>query len=232
MSLRNVFSYIYQVNLWQSSESLSGRGSEVALTAKVRESLSTLLQELNINSMVDAPCGDFNWMSQVPLDGIDYLGLDIVPQVIEHAQTKYGKPGITFKTADLTRTNLPTVDLIHCRDGLVHLSFSDIFRALEIFKRSKSTYLLTTIYPHVSVNKNVPSGSWRPLNFEKPPFNFGPPKLVFSDPSDDTGSNPDKSLALWSLDDIVLSPSSRFNLSSLKVKIISFIRRFIPSFLL
>ncbi len=232
MSLSRVFSHIYQVNLWQSSESASGRGSELGRTAKVRESLSALLQNFSIKSIVDAPCGDFNWMSQVSLDSVDYLGLDIVPDVIERVQAKYGKPGLIFKTGDLTRTTLPTVDLIICRDGLVHLSFSDIFRALEKFKSSQSIYLLTTTYPNLSTNRNVASGSWRAINLEKPPFNFSPPTLIFRDPSDDTGSHPDKSLALWSLKDIELSPPAQFSLSSLQISVISFIRRFIPSFLL
>jgi hypothetical protein len=232
MSLKRIFSHIYQVNLWQSAESTSGRGSEAACTIKIQESLVSILQEFNIKSIVDAPCGDFNWMSRVPLSSIDYQGLDIVPEVIEKARTKYNKVGLSFTVADITKTPLPTVDLIICRDGLVHLSFKDIFSALKNFKNSHSTYLLTTTYPNLSVNRNIPSGSWRPLNFEKPPFNFSPPILIFRDPSDDTGCNPDKSLALWLLKDIDLNSPSFFNPSSVQISLISFIRRFIPSFLL
>lgn len=232
MSLSRVFSHIYKVNLWQSLESGSGRGSEIQSTIKVRESLPLLLQELKVQSIVDAPCGDFNWMSQVPLNGISYFGLDVVPEVIEQAQINSGNSKLTFKTVDLTQTSLPTVDLIICRDGLVHLCYQDIFRVLENFKQSQSIYLLATTYPNLASNRNVASGSWRALNLEKPPFNFSTPLYQFSDPSDDTGAHPDKSLALWRLEDLILTPPSPWGLSALRVKTISLIRRFFPSFLL
>ncbi|MBD2360455.1 class I SAM-dependent methyltransferase [Anabaena minutissima FACHB-250] len=231
MALNQVFSHIYKVNLWESSESLSGRGSEISVTTKIRESLPILLQNLKVQSIVDAPCGDFNWMSQISLDGIDYVGLDIVPEVIEKAQKKSTHSHITFRTADITNSDIPKADLIICRDCLVHLSYQNIFRIFHNFQRSKSTYLLTTTYPNLTSNRDVPSGCWRALNLEKPPFNFGQPLYLLDDPSDDTGKT-DKSLALWRLEDIILSPPSPWSLSSLKVSTISGIRRFIPSFML
>lgn len=232
MTLSRVFSHIYKVNLWESSESLSGRGSEIPMTAKIRESLPILLQTLEVKSIVDAPCGDFNWMSQISLGSIEYLGLDIIPEVIEQAQKKSTNSRVTFEVADLTNFEIPTADLIICRDCLVHLSYQNIFRIFHNFQRSQSTYLLATTYPNVSSNRDVPSGSWRSLNLEKPPFNLGEPLYLLDDPSDDTGSHPNKSLALWRLEDIIFSPSSPRSLSSLKISMISEIRRFIPWFML
>src|SRR5215204_2321496 len=62
MSSEQVFNQIYHRNHWGSLESVSGPGSELATTAEVRQGLSTLLTDLSIKSMLDAPCGDFNWI--------------------------------------------------------------------------------------------------------------------------------------------------------------------------
>jgi hypothetical protein len=45
---------------------------------------------------------------------------------------------------DLTRDPLPKVDLVLCRDCLVHLSFDDIYESLDNLRRSGSMLLLTT----------------------------------------------------------------------------------------
>lgn len=200
--MQKIFSHIRQVNLWQSGESASGRGSELECTTTIRAKLSDLLQELNITSILDAPCGDFNWMRYVPLPNIAYTGVDVVPALIEQNQQRYGNDTIRFALADLTQSELPKVDLILCRDCLVHLSFWDASRVLQQFKRSGAKYLLATTYPATAANHDSPTGSWRALNLKQAPFGFPEPLRLLSDPSDDTQKNPDKSLGLWLLDDI------------------------------
>src|SRR5262245_66529053 len=82
-NLAETFSAIYQNNSWRNSESVSGRGSTLARTSVLRETLPILLKELNCQCFLDAPCGDFNWMRQVGLDGIQYVGIDIVADLID-----------------------------------------------------------------------------------------------------------------------------------------------------
>lgn len=223
--MQRIFTHISKTNLWQSVESASGRGSELACTEAIRTVLPGLLQELNITSILDAPCGDFNWMRFVPLSGIHYTGVDVVADIIEHNQQKYGTDTCQFMTADITRASLPNVDLIICRDCLVHLPFSEGSRALQQFQRSGSTYLLATTYPKTTVNSDKPAGSWRSLNLRLPPFNFPEPLKLFSDPSDDTGANPDKSIGLWRLADITPPAIAWWN--SPDVALITFVRQYV-----
>lgn len=222
--MKRIFTYINQSNLWQSSESVSGRGSELACTESLRASLPSLFKDLGVNSILDAPCGDFNWMSQVSLSGISYIGVDIVPEVVAQNQQKYGTSSIRFIDGDITRTQLPQADLIICRDCLVHLSFWDGYRALKQFKQSKARYLLITTYPTTVKNEDAPTGSWKSLNLCQSPFNFGSPLMLLSDPSDDTGKHPDKSLGLWRLDNMELPDISRWN--SLKVMFTTWVREY------
>lgn len=223
--MQKIFSHIRQVNLWQSSESASGRGSELGCTAAIRAKLPALLQELNVTSMLDAPCGDFNWMRHVPLSHIAYTGVDVVPSLIEQNQQQYGSETTRFMVADLTKTDLPQADLIFCRDCLVHLSFCDASRVLKQFKQSGAKYLLTTTYPTTLVNRDTPTGSWRSLNLTQSPYHFPAPQTLVPDPSDDTQQNPDKSLGLWLLDDIVPFSFSRWR--SPNVALTTLIRTYI-----
>ena len=61
---------------------------------------------------------------------------------------------------DITRDRLPRVDLILCRDVLPHLSFADIARAVDNFKRSGATWLLTNTFVDRPRNDDIPTGAW------------------------------------------------------------------------
>jgi hypothetical protein len=190
--------------------------------------LPQLFAELNIRSIIDAPCGDFNWMQHVIQDELDYRGMDVVPAIVAQNQSRYAKANINFLLGDITQGPLSAADLIICRDGLVHVPLQAGCRALHQFKRSGAKYLLATTYPATSTNRDAPVGSWRSLNLCLPPFNLAAPLQVLSDPSDDTGAHPDKSLGLWDLNAIALPPIPRW--SSLNVVLATWIReKFDPS---
>jgi 2-polyprenyl-3-methyl-5-hydroxy-6-metoxy-1,4-benzoquinol methylase len=173
--LRAVFTDIYRHNGWQDAESVSGRGSTLAHTEVVRGELPRLLGELGARSLLDAPCGDFNWMRHVALGGVAYVGADVVPEMIERNRREYGGEGRDFLVLDLTRDRLPRADAILCRDCLIHLSFADALRALDNFRRSGARHLLATTHTSVRENADIETGAWRLLNLQLPPFNLPPP---------------------------------------------------------
>ncbi len=181
--------------------SMSGSGSSLEKTRAIRAALPPLIRELECASMLDIPCGDFFWMKELDLD-VEYVGADIVTEVVEANQRLHGRARRRFVRLDLTRDDLPRTDLILCRDCLVHLSFSDIFKALAGIRRSGSTWLLTTTFSGTGGNVDIPTGSWRPLNLERPPFGFPPP--VRSLPEEG-----DKSLSLWRIADILQRSTAR-----------------------
>lgn len=199
--MQRIFTEIYEKRLWASTDSVSGPGSTLERTARLRAELPPLLHELGIKTLLDIPCGDFNWMSTVALDGIQVIGADIVDELIRENRRKY--PGVQFLLRDLTRDSLPHADLILCRDCLFHFSFEEIFKALHNIASSSSTYLLATTFPSHEINTDIPLGGWRPLNMEAAPFCFPAPEGLITE-----GLNPeypDKSLGLWRIANLSLT---------------------------
>ncbi|GAB4115186.1 MAG: class I SAM-dependent methyltransferase [Acidobacteriota bacterium] len=190
------FTRIYERCFWGEPDSVSGPGSVPEQTRVLIRELPPLLSRLGVRTLLDIPCGDFNWMRELELELDWYVGGDIVAALIASNQQRYGRPGREFRRLDLTRDSLPRADLILCRDCLVHLSFADIARAVERIRASGSTWLLTTTFPSREINVDIVTGDWRPLNLEAPPLCFPPPELVLNEGCPEPGYE-DKSLGLW-----------------------------------
>ena len=167
------FSQIYADNLWSSSESGSGTGSEVAYTEALRPWIRGICLDIDCVTFVDAACGDFNWMSQLlPELDVKYFGYDIVPEVIQRNINQYSTDNTTFQVADICNDPLPSCDLLMIRDCLFHLSFSDINKVLENINKVDYKYLLTTTHDPVGNFKNLDilSGDFRWLDLRKDPI--------------------------------------------------------------
>jgi hypothetical protein len=200
---REKFTEVYQKNTWGGKESVSGTGSDLSQTEDLRRRLPELLKELGVKSLIDAPCGDLNWMGGVAWEemGVKYIGVDIVAELIEKLRARY--PGRQFECCDLVTDILPKAELIFCRDCLVHLPLAEICEVIRNFARSGATWLLTTTFPKSGVNKDVRWSGWRPLNLEMAPFNFPrPERAIVEGCTEDGGAHADKSLGLWRLADL------------------------------
>lgn len=197
-SAAEIFGEYYQRNTWGSADSRSGRGSDLQQTNALRQVLPTLLSELGVKRLLDLPCGDFHWMSQVELGGIEYLGGDIVPEMIESNRLRFERPGVAFQRIDLLHDELPPADLVLCRDVLVHFSVDDIGLALRAIVRSPARWLLTTTFRDRRANDAIVTGQWRPLNLLAPPFNWPwPQQLIEEACTEGDGRYADKCLGLW-----------------------------------
>lgn len=199
----HAFERIVLENRWRDPESLSGGGSNLRQTETLRVELPLLLSRIGAHALLDAPCGDFNWMRHVDLGPLSYTGVDVVAPLIERCQRTYGGPTRQFLVRDILVDPLPPADVIMSRDCLVHLSYEHIAAALRNFRRSGATFLLTTTYTSRKRNWDIVTGSWRPLNLQERPFNFPPPANVIVENSTEfEGDFADKSLALWRLDSL------------------------------
>ena len=194
---------IYQNNLFKGKESRSGEASNMIQTTTIRKEIPLLIKELKIKSLIDAPCGDFFWMREVELPVERYIGVDIVKDIVENNQIKYGNKQMIFKELNIIKDVMPMTDMILCRDCLVHLSFKQGIQVIKNFKKSGSKYLLITTFVNRLSNNDLGKGFWRTINIEKSPFNFpNPIKIINENCTEQNGKYSDKSLGLFLLKDI------------------------------
>jgi hypothetical protein len=193
------FTRVYRKDRFGGKDSASGPGSDLEQTRIISREIPSLLRELGVSSMLDAPCGDLHWMSHVDLDGVQYIGADVVAGLVRAGTENFGRMG-SFLHLDITRDRLPEVELIFCRDCLVHLSFRRAMAAVANFRASGARYLLTTTFPGTERNEDIPTGGWRPLNLSMKPFDLGSPlKVINEGCTEGEGGYADKSLGLWPL---------------------------------
>lgn len=192
--LKEEFTQIYRTNRWNSNESRSGKGSELVQTRNIVNKIPALIKTLGISSMLDIPCGDFNYMKEIDL-GCDYIGADIVEPLIAHNRITH--KDVDFRCLNVISDTLPTVDLVLVRDCFVHLSNHDISMAIANIKSSGAKYLLVTSFTNTRVNLDLRKAGWRKLNMSAQPFNLRSLKTInegfFKD------YNSDKSLILVTL---------------------------------
>ena len=185
MDAKEKFTQIYKNNEWADGESRSGGGSTVKRTADLRKWLLQMIEKYDIRSMLDCPCGDFNWMKEMVLPrNFIYIGADMVDEMVKNNQIKYGRSLRNFLIRDLTIDPLPRMDLILCKDLFLHLSFEDIWKVIINFKDSGARYfIVSNSYACKKNGDQKTGGTYRNINLQKEPFNF-PNYLEVTDTKD------------------------------------------------
>lgn len=206
------FTNVYKENLWRNEESRSGCGSAQRLTKKLAEGLPVALRNLGVSRLLDLPCGDFNWMKIVDLTGIDYIGGDIVPDMIAANTAAYGSPSRQFLVLDIATDALPSADMVFIRDCFIHFSNDLIFQSLKNIVRSDIRYLcLGTLplkrYPKIANidldrNQNGVNFEYRPVQFESAPYSFPEPILEIEDAMEGSGARWITTMAVWEMSTI------------------------------
>jgi hypothetical protein len=201
-----IFSDIYKANVWENDESVSGDGSTLEYTTNLRKELPLLFEKFEINSVLDAPCGDYNWFRHVERASIDYIGGDVVSELIINNNEKFGGPNTRFVSLDIINDELPKCDLWFCRDVLFHFSYADIFRTLENFVNSEIEYIFTTTHNKCALNSDILTGQFRLLNLRLGPFDLAAPIYSIDDWIE---GFPERRMCLWTRETIAKSLSKR-----------------------
>ena len=208
VNLGSRFTKVFKKNLFHGDESMSGVGSNLDQTRELINLLPSVLQGLGVNSLLDIPCGDFNWMSQINYPNIKYTGADIVLPLVQHLNSKFGSSNRDFMRLNLVLEIPGKFDAVFSRDLLVHLNNTDALGAIRNVIASESSYFLTTTFPALKSNRDLPiitrEIAWRPLNLELSPFNFPAPLLLINEKcSESNGEFADKSIGVWKISDLV-----------------------------
>jgi hypothetical protein len=188
-----------------------GSGSTHWFTEPIRKNLANFFEKHNIKSMLDAPCGDFSWMSLIdfPTD-FDYLGADLHINLIKSNRNKYKK---NFMVLDITDDFLPKKDVIFVRDCLIHMSDHYRLKFFRNFLFSNIKYLMLTSHPNHTQNLDLGNdkmngGNYQPINWELSPWNFPTPIDSCEDyditwPEHVLRKHPYRKMCMWSKDQLI-----------------------------
>ncbi|MBF0212149.1 MAG: hypothetical protein HQM00_01150 [Magnetococcales bacterium] len=197
VEIERLFTKIHQENRWGAQETRCGSGSLVSSTIEMRLRLRDALRQLGVRTVVDAGCGDLNWISLISEDWDLYLGFDVVPEVIARNRILFAeRKSHLFNVAEISQERLPRGDALICRNTLTHLPNEMALQALRLFKRSEARYLIATTFPS-AVNENAKLGSWHRINLNAPPFSLPEPLLKIPDGK----SRHERFLGIWRLAD-------------------------------
>lgn len=177
----DLFNKIYKEQLWGKSKSgfCSGLGSDEINSKIYIDFINDFLNTNNIKTIVDIGCGDFQVAKRFDLTNRNYIGCDIVKDLIKYNIQNYSKGNkISFLHLDIVHSEPPLGDLILIRQVLQHLSNKDIKIILNKIKNYKHI-LITDELPNNNsheINSEVIKGGTRLENngglyLEKPPFN-------------------------------------------------------------
>ena len=153
---KDAMEQVYKLNLWGGGKLnfYSGDGSYDTTIINpylkiVSEFLNSFEQPLNV---VDLGCGDFNVGRQLHDLTIQYIGVDIVDELITRNELKYASPNLEFDCLDISEDQLPSADCVILRQVLQHLSNAEIMR---IAKKLSA-------YQYVIVTEHMPNGQFNP----------------------------------------------------------------------
>ena len=190
----SIFNQIHQENYWQNGESLSGGGSTIEFTESIRAELQKWMNGKSIESIVDVPCGDFNWMSKVNLpDGCQYIGIDIVPELIARNQETFSDDTHRFELGDVIAGDLPSAEVYFCRDVFIHFPNDAIDKAIANITSTGARHLIATTFPHITKMVDTAFPTSRLHNMR---FHLGEPGELLKDFGN---GRTDKYMGVWSL---------------------------------
>lgn len=187
----SAFTSIHKTRIWDGPwHTTDGGGSGELYTRNFRANLVPFLKKHNVTSMLDASCGEFNWMRLVDLQGIKYIGGEIVPDKIRRLNQEF--PNHDFRVMNVITDTLPDVDLWMCRDTLFHFPIFYLQKALKNFANSNIKYLFTSSHSNregIDGNPGIPKqnneitrfGDVTNLNLQAPPYNFPAPLDALDD---------------------------------------------------
>ncbi len=176
LPLRDAFERIYEGKAWGQG---SGPGSSPANTIEYRAFISRFIEANSVRSVTDLGCGDWQFSRFLDWSGVEYLGLDVVPEIVERNRSYFGRPNLRFEVFASLEA-LPGGDLLLSKEVLQHLPNSMIAEYLSAIRQKYRFALLTnSSEPTNLVNGDIQPGGFRPVRLQNPPFS-APGAVVFT----------------------------------------------------
>ena len=158
-SPREIFSHIYRTGGWGGqADFYSGGGSYIPeVVTEYVNAIAKFTSNHPGARVVDLGCGDFHIGSRIAPLCHEYIGCDVVPELISRNRRLY--PNTDFQCVDIISDRLPLGDIALLRQVLQHLSNDHISAVLK--------QLVAAKYKFIVVTEHLPRGDFLP-NIDKP----------------------------------------------------------------
>lgn len=196
-----IFSNIYSKNMWGGSKGsfYSGEGSDCTLSMPYSEYFSKFISSkfsLGGVRILDLGCGDFRVGKALVNERIEYIGVDVVPSLVQRNNDEFGSPTIDFRCLDIIEDELPDADICLIRQVFQHLSNDQICKTLNKLRKYRYVFI-TEHYPD-DMNGCIPNIDKPPgsdiryhddsaVFLDQPPFSLKDVELVLSVSHNDWG---------------------------------------------
>jgi SAM-dependent methyltransferase len=176
-----VFSRLHEDSGWSDHHP----GSTLEATRPYRAFVEQFIVEHDVRSVLDAGCGLASYPRSIDWKGARYVGLDVVPGVVERNRSRF--PGLEVVEGDVRRLDAlgsldanTGFDLLLVKDVLQHWSLDSVRAffeqpALASFKH----VLIVNCDDERGDNADIADGGWRPLNLLGQPAAWEGARAVF-----------------------------------------------------
>lgn len=162
MTCREAFTEIYERGVWGCG---SGGGSNPHIMGPYIDLVDALLLDTQPRTVLDIGCGDGKIAAAIKWSGCHYIGVDVVPMMIEECRAK----GLDARLLDATTDLLPHADLVLLKEVTQHLPNAMIFALLA---QLKGYAVLHTSAWDRSHNRDIQIGETRGVDLSQAPFNL------------------------------------------------------------
>lgn len=178
-----VSAYIYEhtvASYREEGKEFSSRGAILKQANAYIHFLESFIKNAEVCSIVDIGCGDWTLSKYVQWGDVKYTGIDVVKSIVEENQKKSASPTLSLIRADALQTDLPSADLLVCKDVLQHLTTQDITLFLEQLGKFKHCLITNDVDPKTlsGTNREIRRGDYRTLDLTKPPFHVQGTKIL------------------------------------------------------
>jgi len=189
-SARDVFTEIYRKEKWGGKKDrfCSGSGSTLeTITEPYIDMVIRFLMSIGRDkTIVDLGCGDMDLGKRFVNYCETYIGVDVVPDLIENHKRQTWGSNVRFQCLDIINDPLPEADICFLRQVLQHLSNEEIAKILPKLEKYKVVFITEhhpTPNPDIIPNKNSIHGPGVRVYYNsgvylnKPPFNIAENRL-------------------------------------------------------
>jgi len=210
IDIKDKFVRIHSSEHWKSGDSVSGSGSDAAQTRTLIAHLLHFISYNGVNCIVDWPCGDMNYQMPLVESVHSYIGVDIVPAIIENNKRKLSAySNLSFSVGDIAKDPIPQCDLLIVRDCFVHLPYSLVVAAISNILSYEVKFVAITTFmsrggePAKDVDNWMCNDYWRPMNIMREPYDLPFPfDIIVENCTEANGIYKDKCLGIWKVDDL------------------------------